>query len=255
MEKLSKSPLIYVLAQVRIGAILKMADHVPQIQERLRKTGYPLYRASEIQEVRFGLGQPELKTTPRWYFDASDRGTGFLLQADSIVFHTSVYETSEVFFAALGQGLGIIHEVVGVEVAERLGLRYVDAFQADPGHRLAEYFHAGISGMTLDEIGASQPRLLVNLVADTEIGGKLVIRLGQNTGPVFLPPDLQPMELALNKPFASDKEIAVLDYDHFIERVVPFSVPDIVETFDALHRVTSGAFRNTVSEFALDAWK
>jgi uncharacterized protein (TIGR04255 family) len=255
VEKLSKSPLIYVLAQVRIGAVLKMADHVPQIQERLRKTGYPLYRASEIQEVRFGLGQPELKTTPRWYFDAGDRSTGFLLQADSVVFHTSVYDTSEVFFAALSQGLGIVHEVVGVEVAERLGLRYVDAFQADPGHRLAEYFRTGISGITLDEIGATQPRLLINLVADTQVGGKLVIRLGQNTGPGFLPPDLHPLELTLTKPFAPNEEIAVLDYDHFIERVVPFSVQEIVDTFDALHQVTSGAFRKTVSEFALQSWR
>ncbi len=255
VEKLSKSPLIYVLAQVRIGAVLKMAEYVPLIQERLRKTGYPLYRASEIRELRFGPGQPDLTSTARWHFDASDRSTGFLLQADSLVFHTSAYKTSEDFFAALTQGIEIIHEVVGLEVAERLGLRYVDAFQADPDHRLAEYFHPGVRGIALDEIGATQPRLLVNLVADTQIGGRLVIRLSQNTGPGFLPPDLHPLELTLDKRFAPGGEIAVLDYDHFIERVVPFSVEDIVHAFGALHQVTSGAFRMTVSDFALQAWR
>lgn len=255
VEKLSKSPLIYVLAQVRIGAVLKMAEYVPLIQERLRKTGYPLYRASEIRELRFGPGQPDLTRTARWHFDAPDRSTGFLLQADSLVFHTSAYKTSEDFFAALTQGIAIIHEVVGLEVAERLGLRYVDAFEADPDHRLAAYFHPGVRGIALDEIGATQPRLLVNLVADTQIGGRLVIRLSQNTGTGFLPPDLYPMELDLHQQFDPGGEIAVLDYDHFIERVMPFSVEDILHVFGALHQVTSGAFRMTVSDFALQAWR
>lgn len=255
MEKLSQSPLIYVLAQVRIGAILQMAEYVPQIQERLRKEGYPLFREGEIREVRFGPEQPDLTRTQRWHFDSIARNAGFLLQTGSIVFHTTAYDTHEAFFAELERGLSIIHEAVGIGVVERLGLRYVDAFQADPGHALAEYFQPGISGIRLEEIGAATPRLSINLVAETAIGGRLVVRLIQNTGGWFLPPDLQPPELTVKKEFAPDGEVAVLDYDHFIERIEPFSVEDIVRGFVDLHGMVSKAFEKTVSPFALEAWK
>ncbi len=254
MEKLSKSPLVYVLAQVRIGAVLKMEDYVPQIQERLRKAGYPLYRQGDIREVHFGPEKTDLTRTNRWHFDAMDRNAGFLLQAGSIVYHSTAYDTSDAFFAALKVGLSIIHEVVDIDVVERLGLRYVDAFQADEGHEFGEYFQPGIRGISLVELGAVQPRFLVHFVVDTQIGGKLVIRLSQNTESGPLPPDLQPPDLAFTKHFAPDKKIAVLDYDHFIESVGRFSVEEVIETFGNLHTATSGAFRKTVSEFALEVW-
>ncbi len=254
MEKLSKSPLVYVLAQVRIGAVLKMEDYVPQIQEQMRKVGYPLYRPSEVREVHFGADKTDMTTTKRWYFDAMGRKAGFLLQAGSIVFHTTEYDTSKAFFSDLQRGLSIIHEAVEISAVERLGLRFVDAFQAERGHELGEYFQPGFRGISLEEVGATQPRLLIHLVTNTRIGGKLVIRLSQNTGGWFLPPDLQPPELTPNKRFLTDREIAVLDYDHFIERDEPFSLEGIGRTFDALHDTTSAVFRKTVSEFALEAW-
>jgi uncharacterized protein (TIGR04255 family) len=255
VEKLAQSPLVYVLAQVRIGAILQMAEYVPQIQERLRKEGYPLFREGEIREVRFAPEHPELTRTQRWHFDTMARDAGFLVQTGSVVFHTTAYDTHAAFFAELERGLAIIHEAVGIGVVERLGLRYVDAFQADPGHSLADYFQPAISGIRLEEIGAAAPRLSINLVAETAIGGRLVVRLSQNTGGWFLPPDLQPPELTVKKAFAPEGEIAVLDYDHYVEHVEPFSVDDIVGRFGDLHGAVSKAFEQTVSPFALEAWK
>ena len=227
---------------------------MPQIQEQMRKAGYPLYRPSEVREVHFGAEKPSFQATKRWYFDGIGRRVGFLLQADSIVFHTTDYDTSGVFFSDLQTGLAIIDEAVEISAVERLGLRYVDAFQADAGHELGEYFQPGIRGVGLEEIGATQPRLLINLVTNTPIGGKLVARLSQNTGGWFLPPDLQPLELTPSKTFPSDREMAVLDYDHFIERGEPFSLDGIGQTFEALHDTTSAVFRKTVSEFALQTW-
>ena len=40
--KLRYSPLVMVLAQVRFSPVLKMADYVPAIQEKLRREGYQL---------------------------------------------------------------------------------------------------------------------------------------------------------------------------------------------------------------------
>jgi uncharacterized protein (TIGR04255 family) len=242
-----------------------MEDYVPQIQERMRKAGYPLFREGEVREIRLGPDKPDWKRATRWHFDTIERKAGFVLQAASIVYHTTAYETSDAFFAALQDGLAIIDGTVGIDLFERLGLRYVNAFHADEGHGLSEYFQPGISGIALAEIGVTELRLFVNLVADTQlrvadtrVPGKLVIRLTQNTEGWFLPPDVRPLDLAVTKRLQADKTIAVMDYDHFVEfleEVRPFSVETIVKGLRELHTVTSAAFRTTVSDFAGETWK
>ena len=254
MDKLRHSPLIYVLAQVRIGAILQMADYVPQIQERLRKAGYPLYREGEIHEVRFVAEKLDSLRMQRWHFDNIASNAGFLVQTGSVVFHTTAYETHEDFFAKLEQGLAIIHEVAGIGVVERIGLRYLDAVQADDDHDLGDYLQPGIRGLDLSAIGALQPQQFASLVSETQAGGKLVVRIRQQTEGEILPPDLQPPDLVETKTFDPGKPTAILDYDHFIEQVTPFSLAEIMQTFGKLHTVVSGAFQNSVSSFALERW-
>ena len=52
--KLERSPLVFVLSQVRFPAVLKIEDHVPDIQEALRKLGFPRYSKEDIQRFSFG---------------------------------------------------------------------------------------------------------------------------------------------------------------------------------------------------------
>jgi uncharacterized protein (TIGR04255 family) len=254
VDKLRHSPLIYVLAQVRIGAILQMAEYVPRIQERLRKVGYPVYREGAIHEVRFVAETLDALRMQRWHFDNIAGNAGFLLQTGSVVFHTTGYETHEDFFAKLEQGLAIIHEVVGIAVVERIGLRYLDAVQADEEHDLGDYLQPGIRGLDLSAIGALQPQQFASVVTETQAGGTLVVRIRQQTAGEILPPDLQPPDLVLGKTFSTKAPAAILDYDHFIEQVTPFSLAEVMQTFGTLHTVVSGAFQNSVSPFALERW-
>jgi uncharacterized protein (TIGR04255 family) len=254
MEKLSRSPLVYVVAQVRIGAVLKMADYVPEIQEHLRKAGYPLYRPSEVQELEFGPGGTVGRVTRQWAFDCTDRTTGFLVQEGSVAFHTTAYDTHETFFADLEQGLRVVHEAIGIGASERLGLRYVDAFQADPGHTLGDYLVPGLRGVDLDAIGARRPKSFTNLITDTDLGGRMVVRVGLNSDGV-LPPNLVPQDLVLARTFDRERPIAVLDYDHFVERPEPFAVDKAMVQFRDLHGIVSAAFTQTVSPLALEQWQ
>lgn len=254
MEKLSKSPLVYVVAQVRIGAVTKMADYVPEIQEHLRKAGYPLYRASEVQELEFGPAGMKSRVLSQWAFDRTDRATGFLVQEGSVAFHTTAYDTHDTLFADLERGLRIVHGAVGIGASERLGLRYVDAFQADPGRTLGDYLVPGLRGVELDGIGARRPRSFANLITETDVGGRLVVRVVLNSHGV-LPPDLVPQDLVLARTFEAQRPVAVLDYDHFVERVEPFALDRAMAQFRALHGIVSAAFTKTVTPLALEHWR
>ena len=254
MKKLSKSPLVYVVAQVRIGAILKMAKYVPEIQEHMRKAGYALYRETEVREVELGLKDPEVRVLPQWTFDSIDRTTGFSLQSGAVAFYTTAYDTHERFFEELEKGLQIIKDAAGVTASERLGLRYVDAFQASGEHDLADYLRDGLRGVSLEHIGARRPRSFLNFVTDTDVGGRLVVRIGLNTDGV-LPPNLIPTDLVLDKTFDRQRPLGILDYDHFIEKPGAFSVEHAIARFKALHGIVADAFRGTISDFALEDWR
>ena len=253
VEKLARSPLVYVVAQVRIGAVLKMGDYVPEIQEHMRQAGYALYRLGEVRDLQFGPGGTALRVARQWAFDRIDRTAGFLVQEGSVTFHTTAYDTHETFFAELRQGLQIVQDAAGIGAIERLGLRYVDAFQPDTDRSLADYLKPGLRGVALDDIGARRPRSFTNLITETDVGGRLVVRIGLNSIGV-LPPDLTPPDLVLARTFGRDQPIAVLDYDHFIEQTEPFSVARAIEQFNALHGIVSAAFGETVSAFALETW-
>jgi len=254
MEKLAKSPLVYVVAQVRIGAVLKMADYIPEIQEGMRKSDYALFRESEVREMEFRPAGATLRTTPQWAFEQIDRTTGFLVQPGAVTFHSTAYDTHEGFFVALRQGLEIVQDVVGIAATERLGLRYVDAFHASAEHRLADYFKEGLRGISLENIGARKPRSFTNLIMDTDVGGRLVVRIGQNTDGA-LPPNLLPQDLLCEKAFDAGKPIGILDYDHFIEKMEKFSVDRAMGQFNGLHGILSDVFRETISDFALEEWR
>lgn len=254
MEKLVKSPLIYVVAQVRIGAVLKMADYVPEIQERMRKAGYSLYRESEVRELELGPSGTTTRVTPLWAFDRIDRTTGFSVQTGSVALQTTAYDTHETFFADLQQGLEIVQDVVGIAASERLGLRYVDAFQASADHTLADYLKEGLRGVGLEHIGARRPRSFTNLIMETDVGGRLVVRIGLNPEGV-LPPNLVPQHLVSAQAFDANRPVGILDYDHFVEKSEVFSIERAMDRFNGLHGILSEAFRETVSDFALEDWR
>ncbi len=254
MAKLAKSPLVYVVAQVRIGAVLKMADYVPDIQERMRRADYSLFRPSEVRELEFGPGQTKETVASHWAFDRIDRTSGFSIQAGAVTFHTTAYDTHETFLSDLENGLKIVQDVVGIGAMERLGLRYVDAFQASHGHDLTDYLKEGLRGVSLNDIGARHQGSFTHLVMDTEVGGRLVVRVGLTPNGA-LPANLMPKDLSLAKTFAPTKPLGILDYDHFIEIAEPFSVARAMERFDALHDIVKSAFLKTVSDFALEDWR
>ena len=95
--KLKKSPLVFVLSQVRFSPILKMENYVPDIQEDLRKQGFPRYKKEDIQQVSFGGPDIRAERDNRWVFSSRDQTEAIVLAPTFVVYETTNYDVFETF--------------------------------------------------------------------------------------------------------------------------------------------------------------
>src|SRR5438876_1343082 len=108
-EKMRKPPIFYTIAQVRFNPILGMGKHVGDIQDQLRQD-FPDFRQEATKSIQISatsVDRPEMKTESswRWHFIDSRKRSGYILYPDSLIFHTTDYATSDVFFRSVLLGI------------------------------------------------------------------------------------------------------------------------------------------------------
>ncbi|MAT65037.1 MAG: hypothetical protein CMN57_05290 [Gammaproteobacteria bacterium] len=253
-EKLSNAPLIYVLAQIRFSPILATEKYIPSIQERVRRE-YPRYQQNIIQTFRFGPeGQPpDIAKISRWEFADKDSTHGFIIQQDSFVFHTTGYTTFPEFKDKLQSALLAVNESLDISLVERIGLRYVDIVEPTGDDKLSDYLVPGVAGFPHEDIGVQPVVSQTESISDSEFG-RLVLKVIKKKDEKNVPPDLFPLALKLSRKVAQGSPNALLDFDHFFEQSIDFSVDAVIEKIDQLHEVTSKAFWSVITEHAKDVW-
>src|SRR4051794_1457719 len=113
---LSRTPLIYVVAQVRFSPVMSIDKYVPDIQEKLRQK-YPWFQHSRVQELAFQhSGEPTVNFNDRFDFLARDKRTGVVLTRNSVALHTNKYNNFEAFHEEFGEALSAIHDNVGLSL-------------------------------------------------------------------------------------------------------------------------------------------
>lgn len=261
-RKLSKAPLAYVVAQVRFAPILAMEKLVPDIQEELRKAGYPDYKPVLAHSIKLNLGSagggesPELRIDRvQWDFVDKESKSGFILSTDSFAYQTTAYETHEPFIESFRRGLEVVHRHAKIDLTTRLGLRYVDVIVPVEGDSLPGYLQPGLEGFPASQIVMRDPVISVETLATTELG-LIRMRCLQTGEGINFPGDLMPIRLTLPLLPVPAGRNATLDFDHFsnFEKPIDFSVADVVARLHELHKVTSRAFFVTVTEHALERW-
>lgn len=249
---LNWNPLVLVLGQVKISPVLKMADYIPPIQEKLRLTGFPGFRAIEQEEISF-VPKPSTRSSTRWAFTNREATASVVIAPNFIVYQVTEYAKFEDFIDSFSKILKIVGEETRVALSERLGLRYVNLIQPASGEPFSNYLQSGLLGLAADKIGAGKVHYVFEERGTTEYGD-LIIRLFENENGGILPPDLESfdMKFALRR----DKNLpgAILDVDHFSAIQRDFVVDTLLDGFYKLHDYTDRAFRAAVSEEALKKW-
>lgn len=254
--KLERSPLVFVLSQVRFPAVLKIEDHVPDIQEALRKLGFPRYSKEDIQQFSFGPAEQKLERDKRWVFVSRNRHEGVVLSSNFVVYETSDYDVFETFLDRFAPVLELIADTTGSEFAEQIGLRYVDLIRPTDQLTAGEFLRERVRGLSQENLGAKSSRHQFITQARTE-HGDLFVRSFENSGSNMMPPDLMSTHLhfKVDPQELKDETYRILDIDHITKGEFDFRAAELVEKLWDLHEFSSKAFRAAVTDDALEFWR
>lgn len=257
--KMSLAPVFYTLVQVQFNPIAQMSNYVEGLQERLRKSGFPDFRAENLFELairRLDELQPDVQQQQqkRWSFTNIQRTEGYLLLSNALVFHTTTYDTFEDFLNKTIIGLKLIHEIVDLAYVERIGLRYLDAIvPIDNEDGLELYLNPTLLGFS-----ASLEGRLVHSFTETVTtiaDGNLVARAVITDGALAMSPDLLPLQLELQSRFTVvNGRNAVLDTDYSVIKRDSFDLEKIEKQLLESHDIITNAFKISVTDYARTRW-
>lgn len=264
--KLTKQPLALVLIQTRFSPISNMDKYIPDIQDELRRTGFP-FMASKTG-MRLDVSANEIKQIPsaQWVFETIDKGTSLILDERQVLLQTVQYDTFEMFIAMYLAILDIVmkktdHATFGV--IERLGLRYVDQIiKQDDNDDIASYLQPQLRGMDSEFFKNTTKRYSFATLGDTELRngrrGKLSIRIIRNNEGLDLPPDLIQDAPRRSRQIFPGKDLALVDMDHGCEGPIgPGAKQDeLEELFYGLHDIVIEVlYESVASQEGIRKWK
>ena len=261
--KMKNAPVYFTIAQVRHNPVLRLGNYVADIQERMRKAGYPDYQLAKSLVFNLGAGVPDAvpdaqQPIPgeRHLFFSVDRTGGFFLEQGALSFQTTEYDKYESFSEKFLLGLGIVHECMSLAYWERLGIRYLDAVVPASGpEQLSQYLAPGVLGLAgrLPEgaaIGLSLSETHIQL-PDVNLLARTIIRSGQ----LGFPADLEPQGLQVPERFQRIHGVhAIIDTDASQVGRIPMDIANLRERLDKLHGAVRMAFEAGINEYALKAW-
>jgi len=256
--KMSLAPMFYTLAQVQFNPIAQMSDYVASLLERLRRNGFPDFRAENQVGLiirRLEETQPELQSSQqmRWSFINSQRTEGYLLSSDALVFHTTTYDTFADFLQKTIFGLDMVHEIVELAYIERIGLRYLDAIVPISDDTLQQYLNSSLLGFSENLEGSLRHSFTETVTAVED--GNLIARAVITDGALALSPDLFPLQLELQPQFtAINGRNAVLDTDYSIVNRNSFDLEKIENQLLKSHDIITKAFKVSVTDYARERW-
>ena len=264
-QKLKNAPVYFTISQVRFSPVLSLKTYMPDIQEHLRKAGYPDFKQSFTVAFNLAIitgGEPKQETPPpfplpaeRYVFSNMENNRGFILQQNALSFQTTDYDNYQILLSEFLKGLEIVHKAVGLNFSERIGIRYLDAVDPKEGEDLSQYLVKQVLGINKFLEGSEFVHSFSETVVKFKDVGKVVSRTILQNRKIGFPPDLQLDGLKLKERFNDIKGVhAVIDTDGAFDGREPFDTGKVKNRLDDLHKVISDSFRATTTEYARSVW-
>lgn len=168
---LTKSPLVFVVAQVRFERVASIGSEsfIAGFQEAIRNI-YPVMRRE--QEARVSIELDGQITTSEsgylWRFDERPEGWQVTLAPDFVALSTTRYTRRHDFLYRLTEVLSAVQRHLGIRFCERLGVRFVDRITEQALlDRLGELLRDEVLGTVVADTGPEGVELL-HCFADTK---------------------------------------------------------------------------------------
>lgn len=258
--KLQNSPLSLVLCQIKFSKVRRMPEFIPQIQDALRKEGFPVDASYKMQHVKMEPNKaPEIIEVSQDEFRSKDNQRSIIVSEDMLVLMTTAYDDFDTFSKWLRQSLEIIDDAAQIRhgVITRIGLRYVNIIDPENGKTFRNYLKDGFHGVTKSSVFIDD-----NPWLQFESGGKtnegmMIVRTIQNSQGLVFPPDIlinNPMNCKIK--ITHSNPITLVDIDHFSEGNFDYDLNSIMKTADDLHHgINSNWFNDIVTNEALAIWE
>jgi uncharacterized protein (TIGR04255 family) len=252
---LSKSPLVFVLGQVRFETILAMDKVIPEIQEELRLAGFTGFSVRSIELNRLSPdGKLTTEQNPQWEFVHGDKRSSLLVDRGSVTCQTSNYSSYETFAAILRIGLEVVERKAKPQQGLRVGLRYVDLIEPTDGKTMDWYVNRQLLGVSLGRFGERLGQSTESLLS---LGDqrRLVARYTEAVQGLAFPVDLLPVGVEFRRPIQLTTRFALLDTDHFDMAQFGYSSATVLERIAGLHDTLDQIFRELVTPNAFKEWQ
>ncbi|MCM2370826.1 TIGR04255 family protein [Aporhodopirellula aestuarii] len=253
IDELARPPLALVIGQVRFSPVRKMPEMVDDLQETMRHVGLERFDEEKVQQVHFG---PKITTSDvtRWVFRNRNRTESVFLTQDFIVLATSEYARFEAFQDRLVSLVGKLQEIANPSFAEQVGIRYLNLLREIDGVTPNQLVADGLRGLSGDELECKTSQTQTMTRSQTDIG-VLTIRCLDMVGSDFLPPDLQIQGMKFSNTPNEQESYRLLDIDNTTSSGDGIEFDDLKELLWNLHRFTSRAFKQSVTDFARECWR
>lgn len=263
-KKLKNAPVYYSVAQVRHNPVLRIGAYIEEIQDRMRKAGYPGFAKGASMAFSIPsqegetqpLGPPTVERIERLIFSSIDNTKACIVEQNGFSFQTTEYDTFETFTDEFMKGLSIVHECLNLALTERVGLRYLDAVVPPNGEAgLPDFLKPGAQGL-----GSVLPQevLVSHSISETHFRTPdcaVLARTIVRWGPLGFPMDLQPMGVVPAERFQKINGVhAIIDADASIESRQPFDLVEIRKQLGKLRTGAGIAFEAIVTPSAMSAW-
>lgn len=125
---LPRSPLAFVVAQVRFPLVASIAEQefIAPFQERIRSTYSDLKAENETQVMLTPDGVQVKEGSRVWRFTESDGPWEVALTSEFVALSTRNYTNRDDFLTRLGVLLSALEERIAPRTVRRLGVRYID---------------------------------------------------------------------------------------------------------------------------------
>ncbi len=221
---LAAAPLVRVVAQVRfpLVASIEKADFIAPFQESVREE-YPALRPEKNFSMLLspsGAIEAQAPTTI-WRFQDISGDWRASLAPDFVALETTRYSSRSDFLERFERLLRAIKAHIDPQVADRLGIRYIDRVPWDGAEDFAPLVLPEVAGSLLWPVGHMVKQAITqNIYVLPEDAGELMVRWG------LLPPNVTIDPSAVEP---SDSPTWILDLDAYVNRTQAFDVEPLLE--------------------------
>lgn len=255
--KLSKQPLLFVLAEFRFPEIRGMDKYITDLQDGFRNK-LPFFEEQISQEIKVEPNGIEVHQSKQWVFFDKLRQNAVIIGHSRIICITGSYNRFDGFKDFCSNALNILNNIANVSHIQRIGLRYANLILANNGLPIAKSVNSNLYAHEhFQNIGEVSQK--VNDVILHTQEGIMTVRSLYGKHNLSVLPDVGnlPIDLPIHN---SESERIILDFDHVWQAndtkdSLDFDLSEILDKMSKMHQLSREAFWLSTTDEARQLWK